>query len=208
MSTDTRPPEIRDGSTENAVEGLADTIGQMMEFWGFKHIMGRIWTILYMSSQPMSAPDLADRLKASSGSVSMALQDLLKWGAIRKVCPRDSRKDHFVAEDNFWKLLTRVLTEREARRIETTRESLDETLRTLQAAESSPETATAEIQFQKARIQELKRLSSVASQILKMLVLSAKVDATPLRRLFDPRISTDVSPSAAPSAADVQRSIS
>ena len=34
---------------------LSDAIGRLMEFWGFKRHMGRIWTVLYLSDEPLGA---------------------------------------------------------------------------------------------------------------------------------------------------------
>src|SRR5690606_20494832 len=36
----------------------SDAVGRLMEFWGFKRNMGRIWTVLYLSDDPLSAHDL------------------------------------------------------------------------------------------------------------------------------------------------------
>ena len=31
---------------------IADTLGRLMEFWGFKRHVGRIWGVLYLSPRP------------------------------------------------------------------------------------------------------------------------------------------------------------
>ena len=48
---------------------VSDVIGRLMEFWGFKRNMGRVWAVLYLSSEPQSAEDLRQMLKLSSGAV-------------------------------------------------------------------------------------------------------------------------------------------
>ena len=35
---------------------VADTIGRLIEFWGFKRAMGRAWTLLYLSPSPSERP--------------------------------------------------------------------------------------------------------------------------------------------------------
>jgi DNA-binding transcriptional regulator GbsR (MarR family) len=52
---------------------VSDSIGRLIEFWGFKRNMGRLWAILYLSDRPLSAPEIQDRLQLSSGAVSMTL---------------------------------------------------------------------------------------------------------------------------------------
>ena len=48
---------------------VSDSIGRLIEFWGFKRNMGRLWAILYLCEQPLSAPGLQERLQLSSGAV-------------------------------------------------------------------------------------------------------------------------------------------
>jgi len=52
---------------------VADTIGRLMEFWGFKRPMGRMWTLLYLSPAPLGAAELGEQLKMSAGPVSGAI---------------------------------------------------------------------------------------------------------------------------------------
>ena len=43
-------------SVETAELRVAEVIGSLMEFWGFKAVMGRIWGVLYLAPEPLS-PD-------------------------------------------------------------------------------------------------------------------------------------------------------
>src|SRR5690606_26006771 len=36
---------------------VSEAVGRLMEFWGFKRNMGRVWTVLYLSVDPLSAGD-------------------------------------------------------------------------------------------------------------------------------------------------------
>ena len=44
---------------------VADAVGALMEFWGFKRVMGRVWTLLYLRGEPLSR---REALRASSRS--------------------------------------------------------------------------------------------------------------------------------------------
>ena len=48
---------------------VADAVGALMEFWGFKRIMGRVWTLLYLRDEPLSMADLCEQLEISTGAV-------------------------------------------------------------------------------------------------------------------------------------------
>ena len=92
---------------------VSDSIGRLIEFWGFKRNMGRLWSILYLSDKPLSAPEIQERLQLSSGAVSMTLNELTRWGVVKKVWIQGERRDHYTAEGNFWKMISRVFNERE-----------------------------------------------------------------------------------------------
>ncbi len=57
---------------------VADVVGGLMEFWGFKRAMGRTWAHLYMCPRPSSAADIGQELQMSAGAVSMTLAELTK----------------------------------------------------------------------------------------------------------------------------------
>src|SRR5256712_13521798 len=63
---------------------VADAVGALMEFWGFKRVMGRVWTILFLRGEPLSAAELCEQLAISSGAASMALAELEHWAVVRR----------------------------------------------------------------------------------------------------------------------------
>ena len=52
-----------------AVLKVADAVGALIEGWGFKRNMGRMWAVLYLEDHPLSAAELGDRLGLSTGVV-------------------------------------------------------------------------------------------------------------------------------------------
>lgn len=110
---------------------VCQIIGRMMELWGFRKNLGRIWTLLYLSDEPVSAGEIGEHLSLSRGSTSMALQELLRWGVVRKSWKPGERKDFFEAEQNVVKMILRVLNERELPAINEAIHSLEDVLRSL-----------------------------------------------------------------------------
>ena len=47
---------------------IADAVGALMESWGFKRNMGRLWTVLYLENRPLSAQKARARSCKGSGS--------------------------------------------------------------------------------------------------------------------------------------------
>jgi DNA-binding transcriptional regulator GbsR (MarR family) len=164
---------------------LTEAVGRLMEFWGFKRHMGRIWTLLYLSDEPLSAPELQEKLQLSAGSVSMATAELLRWGVVKKLWIHGQRRDYFAAESNLWKMISRVFRERELVEVleaigamESALSSLAEKLRSDDAA------IRARAELQKARIERLLDLARLGRRLIEGLLETARLDAAPLTRFF------------------------
>ena len=137
-------PPSREEASSSAVLQIADAVGGLMESWGFKRNMGRMWTILYLEDRPLSAPELGERLQLSTGAVSMLLTELGQWGAARKTWVVGERREHFEAETSIWKMVSRVFRERELRWIQTALEQFEAAKAKLdEAPEAAPAAATA-----------------------------------------------------------------
>ena len=101
-----------DSVVEQAQARVAEVMGDIAEFWGFTRTMGRIFGLLYMSPEPLDQSTVRSRLAISAGSASTTMTALLDWGVLH----REGRL--YVAETNFFKLITAVLRQREAARVE------------------------------------------------------------------------------------------
>ena len=167
------------GSPELAV---ADTVGQLMEFWGFKRPMGRIWALLYLSPQPLGAAEVGEQLRMSSGAVSMALSELLKWAAVKKTWRPGERRDYYEAETSIGKLVQRVLRERELVLVQQFGETLAEAERRL----SEPGAPSLEgAAHKQERLRELQQLAKLGESLLTALVSGRSVDPSPFLRVAE-----------------------
>jgi DNA-binding transcriptional regulator GbsR (MarR family) len=162
---------------------VSDSIGRLIEFWGFKRNMGRLWAILYLSDRPLSAPEMQDRLQLSSGAVSMTLNELTRWGVVKKVWIQGERRDHYAAEGNFWKMISRVFNERERVEVLDAIDIMEDAIRFLNDKAQRPE-ERARAQFQEERIRELLDLARLGKQLLDALIKEAKVDGSPLMNVL------------------------
>ena len=160
----------------------ADAIGRLMEFWGFRRHMGRLWTILYLSPEPMTTAQLSDTLQLSSSAVSLSLGELVRWGAVRKTWRPGERKDFYEAESSVWKLLRRVYERRELNLI---REAID--------AFSDAQTRLDEIRgqlggaerrrvdYMRKRLSRLSALSKAGERLVSLLVAGRMINPTDLQ---------------------------
>ena len=74
-------PTTADDDIRAAELRVAEVIGGLMEFWGFKAVMGRLWTILYLSPEPLSAAELGERLQRSRPARSRWRSPICRSGA-------------------------------------------------------------------------------------------------------------------------------
>ena len=164
---------------------LSDAVGRLIEFWGFKRHMGRIWTLLYLSDEPLSAQELQDKLQLSAGSVSMAVADLLRWGVVKKLWIHGQRRDYFSAESNLWKMISRVFRERELVEVLEAIAAMERALLSLEdkLAARDPKVVS-RAQTQKARIERLLDLARLGRRLIEGLLQTARLDAAPLTKFF------------------------
>ena len=126
FSESTQPATARSDELDRAVLLIADAIGDVIERWGFRKVLGRMWTVLYLAGEPLSAAELAERLSLSSGGVSMALGELQEWAVVKRALRPGERREYFVAETDFWKMISKVVSERERFLVTSVRERLVE----------------------------------------------------------------------------------
>ncbi len=156
---------------------VVDAVGGLIEFWGFKRPMGRIWAILYLTPQPLSAQELGERLAMSAGGVSMALAELSKWGVVKKTWVPGERRDYYEPETSIWKMVSRVFRERELAQIRAAIEIFQETLAELGKDRRRNK-------FLGERMEALLNLARLGEGLLAALLDGQKLDVTPLRSFF------------------------
>ena len=184
------PPAAAHRDESNDVEPLwrapelhaADAMGRLMEFWGFRRHMGRLWTVLYLSPFPMTVNELAVALRLSPSAVSLSLGELVGWGAVRKTWRPGERKDYFEAENSIWKLLRRVYERRELNLIR-------ETIEVFVEAEGQLKDARTElvgedrrrVEHMRRRLSRLTALSRAGERLVRTLVAGRLIDPAELR---------------------------
>jgi len=173
--------EIRREGEGEAERLVADAVGRLIEGWGFRGVLGRIWATLYLSEDPLPAPLLCERLEISRGAASMALTELESWGVVARKRIDGERKDYFEAEIDIWKMVSRVLRERELRSIEGAVSDFEQAAMLFQGREalgSASERRAARLA--KERTAKLLELSRVGASLLRALVERGRIDVQPL----------------------------
>jgi HTH-type transcriptional regulator, glycine betaine synthesis regulator len=165
---------------------LAEAVGALMELWGFRRQLGRIWAVLFLSERPLAAPELCGRLDISTGLLSMSLAELREWGVVRGVVVAGDRKEHYQAETNVWRLVATVLRERERKAVEGALATFDGLLAEVRAAAAHGDPGTRALaRFKARRLEMLSGLCQAALNVLRLLLDSARADVGPIKALSE-----------------------
>jgi DNA-binding transcriptional regulator GbsR (MarR family) len=146
-----------------------DAVGNVIEFWGFKRNQGRVWALLYLRGEPLTAGEIERELDLSKGGVSMLLRDLERWGVVRRVrLPQDSAW-RYGAETDLIRMVSHVIEEREAGFIERIRADLAEARRMAVASGNVPREHL-------ARLEKMATLAEHVERALRLFVKTARLD--------------------------------
>lgn len=88
---------------EESRDILISAIAQTMVIYGVTPSVGRIYGVLYFADKPLNLDEIKDQVAMSKGSVSTGLRDLLDTEMVIKVWKKGDRKDHYIAEKDFFK---------------------------------------------------------------------------------------------------------
>jgi len=178
-------PDERDNARREAVDLAAETMGELIAFWGFKASMGRIWTVLYLAPEPLTADEIAARTSLSAGAVSMGLADLQQWGVVDRAMVGGERKRHFRAETDVWGIVRRIFRERELRLIGRSIERFRSAESRIQAALTAhPDDA--ELRFILGRIQGLLLLTGIGYRLVETFAEVGTFSLAPIRDALRP----------------------
>ncbi|MYL23118.1 transcriptional regulator [Halomonas alkaliantarctica] len=88
---------------EEARDVMISAIAQSMVAYGVTPSVGRIYAVLYFAESPLTMDDIKDEVAMSKASVSTGIRELIDTGMVVKVWKKGDRKDHYIAEKDFFK---------------------------------------------------------------------------------------------------------
>lgn len=148
-----------------AVLQVAQAAGNFIEYWGFKAIHGRIWTLLALHREPLPQTEVADLLGVSRSLVSTAMAELLEYGLVRAV--DEHRNAPYEAVIDIWPAIADVLRSREWMLLEGARVALEAAIEEAEIAGSNPQ---APLRWDLDRLRMLLSLTEMAQGFLKMVI--------------------------------------
>jgi DNA-binding transcriptional regulator GbsR (MarR family) len=145
------------------VRRASDAVGEFIAYWGFKSVLGRIWTVLAVRRQPMTQVEIAEFLEVSRSLVSGAISELTGHGLVEQVEP--SRNAPYTAVFDIWPSISGVLRSREWMLIEAVRVALEGAIEEWELSSAGERRA-----YDVDRLRFLLRLTETAQAFLKFLI--------------------------------------
>jgi DNA-binding transcriptional regulator GbsR (MarR family) len=87
-----------------AQDRFIEGVGNICNKFGLNQFLVQLFIVLYLNKKSLSLDELAGILKASKGNVSINIRELERWGAVRKIWVKGSRRDYYEAEGELSKV--------------------------------------------------------------------------------------------------------
>jgi DNA-binding transcriptional regulator GbsR (MarR family) len=146
--------------------------GEMGSRWGVNRTVAQVHALLYLSADPLTAEDIAEKLSVARSNVSSSLRELQNWQLLQATHQMGDRRDFFSTSHDVWQLFLIVVQQRVEREIEPTIAALGR-LATEARAEKQAE-VTARIAAMHAFLQEMhgwyQQMAKLPPKTLRSLV--------------------------------------
>lgn len=150
---------------------LEATASRVFEIFGARPATGRVWAALYLSLEPLDATALAEALGHSSGAISMALSDLVRFGFAYKHTAPGSRRHTYSVEPDLWVVLRQLVSGdglEQLRQIVTSLKNAEAAQKESVSAVEEPVRAAGMI-----RLERLHHLANIGEFVLATLMAAA-----------------------------------
>jgi DNA-binding transcriptional regulator GbsR (MarR family) len=124
------------GAETDRITGIfVDGIGAAAATSGIlTQLQGRIFALLYLQRGALALDEIAERLGQSKSNVSVQIRGLMEWHLVRHTRLPGSRKDHYEAASDFWRVMQEIMERRFRWNLRQVLATIDETRRALAAA--------------------------------------------------------------------------
>ncbi len=157
---------------ESVQNKFLESIGRISDAFGLNGFVAKLFGILYLNAKPLSLNELAEALGVTKGNVSINIRELEKWGAVKKVWIRGSRKDYYEAEIDIKKVILNKARASVGKRISEISDVIKESNKIIES--TSGELTGEELKVAKGYKERLKKIEELKEFISHALGLAEK----------------------------------
>ncbi len=158
---------------EMAQDKFIESIGKLAGSFGINPFTAQLYAILYLSDKPLSLDELVERLKASKGNISLNIRELEKWGAVKNIWVKGSRKDYYEADPDIKKVAVNKIKSGVRKRIEQVSSMIEEFKALTHSSEN--EMTDEDKRIIKIYHEKLKKIEDMKGLASKVLGLTEKL---------------------------------
>jgi DNA-binding transcriptional regulator GbsR (MarR family) len=103
-------------------------------------LQGRIFALLYLHERPLALEEIAAELEQSKSNISVTIRGLIDWHLVRRSRVAGSRKDHYEAATDLWRVMLEIMERRFRWNVRQVMAAAEEAERSLADAASARET--------------------------------------------------------------------
>jgi DNA-binding transcriptional regulator GbsR (MarR family) len=152
---------------ENFIQGMS----RISQFWGFPKVMGAIYGAIYLSPEPICLDDIVEQVNVTKGSVSTNVRALERLGMVHKHIQIGERKDFYLAETDFWKIVRGILRQRQMSEFDRALRTVDESLEAIRSVQPTSPDSTL-VEFYRQRLEAMQSFfNSLDSLVATLLAL-------------------------------------
>lgn len=160
-----------ESTLEKAQDVFLDRINQICNKFGLNNIMAQLYAVLYLNNHPLSLTDMAERLKISKGSVSVNIRALERYGVVRRIWVRGSRRDHYEAKNDISKVIMDRIKSMAQSRLSEIDDMVNSSYEVLNSVHASSKEDEANIKVFKERLDRIRKLEKKARSVMNLLKL-------------------------------------
>lgn len=117
--------EMHDVFADPSMHDAREALGLFFERFGLRRNVGRVWAVLYLSSDPLDQATVQGTLGLSAGLVSAALKELEHYGAVRPLSVPGERRTYYEAEARLLRIVANILAKRDVCAVRDLREAVN-----------------------------------------------------------------------------------
>jgi len=136
--------------------------GRTAQSFGLSRLLGQIYTLLYLSDGALSLDSIAESLGVSKASISIACRQLESWGALKRSWVKGDRRDYYVAETDFRRILGNGLLASVLKKLDSAKVQIERSLSLLENGQGPG----ADGEFLRERLKEANEFRSKMTRLL------------------------------------------
>ena len=129
--------------------------GEMGARWGVNRTVAQVHALLYLSPEPLTAEEIAEKLSVARSNVSTSLKELQNWSLVQVDSRIGDRRDYFRTSADVWTLFLTVVEQRVEREILPTMTMLQRLVAEARAERPAQPIITARITAMQVFLEEL-----------------------------------------------------